>query len=1541
MIKSNLIKFASLIIAVMLVAAMLGITVFATSNEVPVLYVEDHLVQSGDTVVVKVFVEDNPGITNATLTLTVDEGLTLTNVEAGEAFSTLEFTAPENVGQANAYTFSWSGAEADASDGAALMLTFNVPANAAKGTVYDLDLSADGEYDIFDGQIEVIDYIPGDVDGNGEINGDDVTALRQYIAGGYGVTINEKAADVNNSGRINADDVTLVRQAIVGGYGVTLVPSTKCLEHTLTKVDAEAPTCTEDGNIEYWTCANCNKYYRDANGVKAISLERTVVEKLGHTLDLETLECKDCESGRLNGLYDANGKVVKTWEELLALGLNIAGTYSTDNTESTDPAYNASTDYTKHTYSGYSVLNQFDNGAYLVIPDDGSITAIGTYALAGCANLNVVYIPEGITSIGASAFRESGITSITIPESVTAYASYMLMNCTNLTNVNLNNRVSFLATQMMRGCTSLETITIPSVVNLIGNAVFKDCNNLKTVIVEGTLPRMGCKPGTNSVFTAEGIHLIINAAEVDMLADGKVNSTQRYSLDKYASHFTKITLGENVTSIQADVFENFDALESINFEGTTDEWTALNLGTAWYNGVELTKLTCTDGEICLHIFDGFAECTHEDCEYRLPAGLYDEEGKLLATWAELGIELNPETAYTADTYLTEATSGYAVLMSEAYKEMTGLTVVIPNEETYIGAYAFRGCTNVAQILASADTTYIGLGAFWSTGLTSFTIPENAQGTLTKSSTNYTGTYISANCFRDCKQLASITIPETITEVGGSAFYGCSKLDEVYFPQKGEKVKILGSAFRSCDGITLRFAVQPNLYGTDPFYESENVTIIIEGGAVAALSGNGAANFRKAVSKLVFGKGVTSIASGAFSESTGLESIEFEEGCALTTIGSKAFLDCTALNSVTFHDGLLSINAQAFAGCDSLTEITIPASVTTIQGNAFRYCDNLETVTFEDGGQLTALSEKAFYQCPKLTSIINIPATVTVISSEWVAGCSSLTTLTFAGTVEQWNAITKKDSWNNGIIATSITCSDGTACLHRNTTVLEAKDATCTETGLTAGTHCLDCNTDIVPQETVDINADAHNYTSEITTLPTCTTKGVKTYTCTHNAEHTYTEEVEIDANAHAWNEGVITKAPTCTTKGVKTYTCTHNAEHTYTEEVEIDADAHNYVSERTQAPTCADKGIDTYTCSNCGDTYTEEVPATGEHTPGEAVVENNVDPTCTAEGSYDSVVYCSVCMTHEISRTPVTVDALGHSFTNYVSNGDATCTKNGTETAKCDRCDVTDTREDEDSMLEHSFTNYVSNKDATCLEDGTKTATCDNCDATNTITDEGSALGHAWGETTYNFAKDGSACTATRACGREGCNATETANATITSAVKTPATGDTNGITTYTATFDVDWATTQTKDVDDIPAYGYTDPTIAIENVVVSGNYVTFDVSIRNNPGVMNMLLSMNINDDVFGFVGVERGEALPDAYLTASGSQTTNSPYKFLLDAQELNGETANLDGVIFTVTLEIKDADAEGTYDIEFSYVSGDISNGNLEAIEVDIRNNTIVLG
>ena len=134
-------------------------------------------------------------------------------------------------------------------------------------------------------------------------------------------------------------------------------------------------------------------------------------------------------------------------------------------------------------------------------------------------------------------------------------------------------------------------------------------------------------------------------------------------------------------------------------------------------------------------------------------------------------------------------------------------------------------------------------------------------------------------------------------------------------------------------------------------------------------------------------------------------------------------------------------------------------------------------------------------------------------------------------------------------------------------------------------------------------------------------------------------------------------------------------------------------------------------CSRCGDVVSEKCTVTSRTTA-----------TCTADGV---TIYIAE---YDGKTDTKTVDTLatGHSFTDYESNGDATCQADGTKTAECDYgCGTTDTVADEGSKLDHKFTKYVSNNDATCQADGTKTAECDyGCGTTDTVADEGSKLDH-------------------------------------------------------------------------------------------------------------------------------------------------------------------------------------------------------------------------
>ena len=164
------------------------------------------------------------------------------------------------------------------------------------------------------------------------------------------------------------------------------------------------------------------------------------------------------------------------------------------------------------------------------------------------------------------------------------------------------------------------------------------------------------------------------------------------------------------------------------------------------------------------------------------------------------------------------------------------------------------------------------------------------------------------------------------------------------------------------------------------------------------------------------------------------------------------------------------------------------------------------------------------------------------------------------------------------------------------------------------------------------------------------------------------------------------------------------------------------VTSRTTA-TCTADGVTIYTAEYDGKTDTKTVgtPATG-HSFTDYVSDNNA--TCTADGTKTAKCNNGCGATDTIADEGSKLD---HKFTKYVPNNDATCKNAGTKTAKCDYgCGSTDTVENaDDPQKEHSFTNYISDNNATCQADGTKTAECDyGCGATDTIADEGSKLTH-------------------------------------------------------------------------------------------------------------------------------------------------------------------------------------------------------------------------
>ena len=230
------------------------------------------------------------------------------------------------------------------------------------------------------------------------------------------------------------------------------------------------------------------------------------------------------------------------------------------------------------------------------------------------------------------------------------------------------------------------------------------------------------------------------------------------------------------------------------------------------------------------------------------------------------------------------------------------------------------------------------------------------------------------------------------------------------------------------------------------------------------------------------------------------------------------------------------------------------------------------------------------------------------------------------------------------------------CDHKGTgTVLKGYIAeSCTDAGYTGDKHCSKC--DVIVEYGKKINAKGHSYNA-VVTAPTCEKAGYTTHTCATCGDTYVTDETE--ALGHDYSAEVT--APTCTTAGYTTYTCVVCGD-TYVAD-ETEALGHDYSAEVT-APTCTESGYTTYTCA-CGDTYVADETESLGHTAGEAVVENKIDATCTANGSYDTVLYCSVCNV-ELSREATTVLAKGHNYNAVVTA--PTCTVGGYTTYTCSVC---------------------------------------------------------------------------------------------------------------------------------------------------------------------------------------------------------------------------------------------------------------------------------
>ena len=147
--------------------------------------------------------------------------------------------------------------------------------------------------------------------------------------------------------------------------------------------------------------------------------------------------------------------------------------------------------YTSNDKLGYAAFSDCSGLTSLTIPS--SVTSIGENAFDGCSGLTSLTIPSSVTSIGEDAFYGcSGLTSLTIPSSVTSIGESAFFGCSGLTSLTIPSSVTSIGESVFFGCSGLTSFTIPSSVTSIGWGAFCGCSGLTSIYVyTEKLPNMG------------------------------------------------------------------------------------------------------------------------------------------------------------------------------------------------------------------------------------------------------------------------------------------------------------------------------------------------------------------------------------------------------------------------------------------------------------------------------------------------------------------------------------------------------------------------------------------------------------------------------------------------------------------------------------------------------------------------------------------------------------------------------------------------------------------------------------------------------------------------------------------------------------------------------------------------------------------------------------------------------------------------------------------------------------------------------------------
>ena len=604
------------------------------------------------------------------------------------------------------------------------------------------------------------------------------------------------------------------------------------------------------------------------------------------------------------------------------------------NSDRTELSVTYRSNYYYAEYFGNVVIPQSVNYNGKNIP----VTSIGSEAFSGCSGLTSVTIPNSVTSIGSKAFRGcSGLTSVTIPSSVTSIDSEVFRFCSSLTSVTIPNSITSIGSYAFCGCSNLTSVTIPNSVTSIGRTAFSFCSSLTSV----TIP--------NSVTSIET------------------------ELFEYCSSLTSVTIPNSVTEIWNSAFQNCSSLTSITIPNSVTSIRPC----AFEECSNLTSVIIGSGVTSI-ASDAFGSTNLKKVTWltNTPPSGYNY--------------VNGTVNYVSNSNFTSLNNKVVYPYLSSYFDVDGIRYVpiSPSERTCDAIDCVYDATTINTVIAST-VNYKGISMSVK-NIQPYLAYNNKY--IVNLNVNIDGK-VSEYAFTDCSKMSTATLGEKVTEIGNYAFSGCSSLQSIDIH---DAVKTLGSyAFQNCSALkSAKMGSGIEIINKNTFSSCKSLLEVKIGINVKKINQYAFTGCSKLPS-IVIPQSVTEIGNSVFSGCTQLKNVIIENSESELKLGSNSssplFADCpldsvyigrnisynanysyspfyrnTSLRAVKITDKEEEISENEFYGCTNLQRVMIGDGVTTISDYAFSGCQSLKYFTF--GTQVKTIGKEAFSDC---TSVVEI------------------------------------------------------------------------------------------------------------------------------------------------------------------------------------------------------------------------------------------------------------------------------------------------------------------------------------------------------------------------------------------------------------------------------------------------------------------------------------------------------------------------------------------------------------------------------------------